>query len=429
MTKVKLNKDFLVYIYYILLLAVYLSWSNFDAVPGPIVRLVYLGATLVPVLLWKKNWLAAVILLFYTLAKYSYSSSYLPAENYTYLVAVIFALFFVRSNNRMKIPVSLFLILLVPLFINVFQGGSVEQISFASFMIILLLLSIDKDDEEQFSMLSLIFIVISVVLSVVYLLYGSNFAMSYYDFENERVGFADINYVASIIGFGVMAALHRLMYEPRKKVFKVILYLVVIGIAVITMFSNASRGSLLALGVGIIVLILFSNVSLRSKVLISVLVIGALIVLYKNNYMDLLLYRIEHDDTSGGTGRVDIWKDKWSVYSSSSSILKILCGYGYEGGRRLGTVGGGFAFHNDYLAFLVEYGVLGAIVLLSFLFTPLLKSNKNNRPIVLASLAYLMTVGLTLEPLAAGRLPFYAIWLYAYLATNHDFQRIDKKET
>ena len=95
MTKVVINKDFFVYLYYILLLAIYLSWSNFNAVPGPMVRLAYLGATIVPVLFWTRSWFAAVILLFSTLAQNSYSSSYLPSQDYTYLVVVIVALFFV----------------------------------------------------------------------------------------------------------------------------------------------------------------------------------------------------------------------------------------------------------------------------------------------------------------------------------------------
>ena len=416
MTKVVINKDFFVYLYYILLLAIYLSWSNFNAVPGPMVRLAYLGATIVPVLFWTRSWFAAVILLFSTLAQNSYSSSYLPSQDYTYLVVVIVALFFDRSRNKIKTPLCLYLILIIPCVINIFQSYTIERISFATLMVVLLVLSIDKNDDKQWSMISLCYMVICLVLSVSYLLYGRNFSMLYSaEFGEERVGFSDINYVASIIGFGVLAMLVSLIHEPRKNVFKTVFYVVVIIIALITIFSNASRGSLLALGVGVIVLLLFSKISIGSKLIISILIIGCLIILYNNNYMDLLLYRIENDNSTGGTGRVDIWKNKWSAYASSS-VIKILFGYGYIGGRQLGQMNV-MAFHNDFLAFLVEYGVVGLIIFMGFLATPIINSNKKNRPIVLASIAYLITVGLTLEPIAAGRLPFYGIWLYAYLAS------------
>ena len=423
MTHIKNNYSF--YIYYILLLAIFLSWNNFSTVPGPIVRIVYWGAVIVPVIVWKKSWLVPVVLLFYSLAKCSYTSSFLPAENYTYIVSVLLVSIFVHARNRLKTPLCLYLMLIVPFIINT-AANTTEQISFASFMIILFLLIIDGNDDKQLDMMSLSFIVLSLVLSISYYLYGSNFASVLNEYENERIGFADINYVGCIMGFGVIMALVSLIYDSKVPILKKAFYIFVIVISIISMLSNASRGSILALGVGVIVIILFSHISIRLKIVISLFIVGLLVVLYNNHYLDLLLFRIENDEIGGGTGRVDIWRDKWAAFSSSSSMLNIILGYGYEGGRRLG---GGYAFHNDFLAFLVEYGIVGLIVLLSFLSTPLIRSNKENRPIVLASLAYLITVGLTLEPLAAGRLPFYAIWLYAYLAANYDFQRIDKKET
>lgn len=420
MNRIKINQN-LIYLYYILLLIIFLSWSNFDTVPGPFFRLAYFGATLVPVIVWRRSWLVAVIVLFFTLAKNGYSSSYLPAENYTYITAIIFTLFFSYSKDRIKIPLCLILILAVPLLVNLLYQQNIEQISFAAFILFLLLYSINKNDEEQFLAFSQFFILACLVLSVSYLLYGQNFSTVYVGFEEERIGFSDINYVACIIGFGVILILIKLLNESHNSVFVKIVYIIIVFVELYTVFTNASRGSVLAIGASSLVLLFFSKTSFRIKIIVSIVIVGFLIFLYTNSYMDLLFYRIENDDSSGGTGRLLIWENKWSAYFNSNSIPKLLFGYGYTGGRQLGGIAT-TAFHNDFLAFLVEYGVLGAIVYSSFILTPLIKSKKENKPLVLASLVYLIVVGFTLEPIAAGRFPFYAMWLYAYMASKLNTQ-------
>lgn len=419
MGRIKLNQN-LIFLYYILLLFIFLSWSNFNTVPGPIIRLIYLGAILIPVIAWKRSWLAPVIILFYTLAKNSYSSSYLPAENYTYITAIIFLLFFSYSKDRIKIPLCILIILIVPFFINLIYHHNIEQISYTAFVVFLLLLSINNNDEKQLSIISLFFILACLILSISYLLYGKYFSMIYVGFEEERIGFSDINYVASIIGFSIILILIKLLYESYNNVFLKSFYIIIVFVELYTLFTNASRGSLLAIGAGVLVLLLFSKTSIKLKILISVAIIGFLVFLYTNSYMDLLFYRIGNDNTTGGTGRVLIWEKKWAAFSTSESILKLLFGFGYVGGRQLSGVT--VAFHNDFLAFLVEYGVLGLFIIISFIVTPLIKSNKNNRPLVLASLVYLIAVEFTLEPIAAGRFPFYVIWLYSYIASNLDFR-------
>lgn len=275
------------------------------------------------------------------------------------------------------------------------------------------MLCVKKNDKFQLSINTLIIISISFLLTLSYYLYGNNFSTEYTGFEDERTGFADINYVACIIGFGTLLAIIEFFKNKKIQLPYMVFLIVVILSSVIALLLNASRGSMLALGVGIAILILLSKRSMKVKI-ISILVLLIMgLYLYTNNYMDLLLYRINNDDSAGGSGRIDIWMTKLKLWSESDSILNLIFGYGYVGGRKLGVIGQ-VAFHNDFLAFLVEYGIIGLIIFIYFIIYPILKSNKENKAIVLACTAYLIVVCLTLEPFAAGRIPFYLFWMYIY---------------
>ena len=410
------NKKLYIYIfiYYILLLLLYISWSDIYSVPNGAIRIAYLIAVLIPVFLWDMKLVPAVIILFYSLALNGYTSSYLPVMEYSYIVPTLVGVFFVKrkSNNQLKIPSVLLLLFFISFTINGIKSFTIEDISITLFLIIVLSLYLKKDNIFQLSSLSLVIIILSFILSLTYFLYGSNFAIEYKEFGGERVGFADINYVGCIIGFGSLLAIMEFFKKKKTPLLYKLFLIITILISVIALFLNASRGSILALGVGFIVLVLLSKKSTTIKLISLCSFIILMVYLYTNNYMDLLIYRINTDDT-GGSGRTDIWISKLNLWGQSESFSNLIFGYGYIGGRKLGVLGQ-VAFHNDFLAFLVEYGIIGLCIFIYFIMYPIFGIYKENRAMVFACLSYLIVVCMTLEPFAAGRLPFYAFWLYIY---------------
>ena len=82
------------------------------------------------------------------------------------------------------------------------------------------------------------------------------------------------------------------------------------------------------------------------------LIVGLVIYLYDEGYFDLLLYRIENDD-SMGSGRGDIWKKKLLSFSETCSTFEWIFGVGIIKGFMLAFTGGGYGFHNVFVAFFI----------------------------------------------------------------------------
>ena len=125
---------------------------------------------------------------------------------------------------------------------------------------------------------------------------------------------------------------------------------------------------------------------------------------------------MEFDEGHGGTGRTDIWAIKLQSYCQLGFLDQLL-GIGYQNGMRLGF---GYArgFHNDYIAFLVEYGILGLIAYIGFMISFLMKAK--NFWTVFSIVIYVVTTGATLEPISGGMLVYFCFLFYGKLIAKTD---------
>ena len=400
-------------IYYILLLLIFISWQNYDSVPNGTLRIVYLAALLLPLYFSKIEAFPAVIMLFYTIAMCGFTTSYMPARYYTYLVVTAIALFVaIRQQNNQKIPIQVMLLFALICFINLVMEASWQDVSSAFLMLILFFLIAENNYEKQSRMFTYTFIVSSLVLAVYYIVIGPRFIMDYRLSEGlERVGFTDINYGGTVVGMGLFASFVERVRNRNLSLFQKIIIDSTIGLSMVALIMNASRGAVLSVVVAAAVILLFSRIKTGYKI-VAILAMSLFVgLLYSKGYMDLLFYRIENDDLGGGSGRFEIWQNKIDNFLATAGLSDWFLGLGYTGGRHLGYGAEQYAFHNDFLAFLVEYGLFGFALFLLFFFRPLHKA-QSNKPIVIAGVAFLFITCMTLEPFAAGRLPFYAFWFY-----------------
>lgn len=414
--------------YYLQLLIVLLTWQDLDNNPPVILRLCFFGLVVAPLFFWELVFIAPVFTLFFTLARDNYTPSYLPTEIYTYLTLLI-VLFLYKSRNLSKDKIPIWIIVFLPyvFFANLIDSLNPQYVTGMFLAVILLIRLGAVNDSSSTCFLSYAIIAAGLIISIYYIIHGQE--LSIYTWvgteQVERLGLKDINYSACVIALSVISAM---IYLLSNKIAHWWEKYIIIGIIIVMIYSliiNASRTSLLAVAVSSLFLLLLSNAKLWTKLLILLFFIGGISEAYQMGLLDFAMARFQYDDGTG-TGRVLIWNHAYHRFIQSPSIINILFGYGYVSGREL-VHPLNTAFHNDFLAFLVEYGIFGLILFLSFFFYPLHKSKKENRKQVIAALLSLFVICTTLEPFAAGRWLYYGFWLLTLSIGRNGF--ISSKNT
>lgn len=403
-------KEKLLSLYYFLLLLVFALWTNPINTPGLLWRLAFLLAVVFPSFFLKKEWIPLILLLFISIASYGYTSSFMPiVPIYHFVVLFVGTLFFRNKNKPDHFPLVLLFLSFYTFVIDAFTGGAYESISHASIMTLLCCFFIDDSDRTLPHVFSYVFILAALLMSYHFLILADVNTVRYGDLSSdlERTGFRDINYSASIVSMGILCAFIELFTRKRMKWYEYAFISFVVILSIICLLRNSSRTSLLALLAGLFTLILFSKVKTSYKIVITLILGLATFFFYTNGFLDLLLYRVANDDGTGSS-RTAIWSYKWYAFFSESNLLNYLFGHGFQGGFNIGNFSR--AFHNDFLAFLVDYGVIGLVFFIAFLIYPL--RGRNNRAVVLSVMVFLLIVMLTLEPINSGRIPFYAMWLF-----------------
>lgn len=404
-------------LYYLGLLLVFLSWRNFDAVPGAGIRIGYMLAVMAPCYLIDKKWLPAVMTLFLTLSTHGLSTAYLPAKLSTFIVVMIAGLFISGGAGRHDRRFQLLLVILFfySTILNLVTSAEVNYISECLIVVILLTYYIDYRDEYSFKLFSLSIILAALSLSTS-LLMNLDQVMTTAGITNiegaERAGFRDINYSACAVSCGVIVALIEIT-NRKSGVLVFVVSTITIGVSLVALALNASRASILAIAIAGIVIIWFSRLKIAYKVLLTLFAVGGIYYMFTSEMFDVLVARMQGDDGTG-TGRTLVWQTKIEDFANCGFFAWIF-GLGHTIGREFDVSRIGFlGFHNDFLAFWVCYGLIGISILITVFFYPLRKMSKENanRPLVIASLMGLLMVCMTLEPFAAGRVPFYMFLVY-----------------
>lgn len=401
---------FLLFVYYLFLFVLETPLLFNVGVPSPAIRILYIILVVVPILLFDKSYLPIVILSSYSISKFGTAVTLMPTELWYYVpIFVLVALFFSAKKSTMRIPSTVFLLCIVVLFVDLFSSFSINNVFYCFFIILFLFYycSPKVDDVLYFLIFSHMFIVIAIILSLEILLAGDQYIQTYGYTDMERVIWADPNYLGCVIGMGVMAAAI-LLFHRKSFVFNIYLASAIL-LMIAALIMNASRGALLAAISGVLVLLIGGKIKMVHKIITVVVAAVFVVMLYNNSYFDLLEYRLEND-AGGGSGRTGIWLNKWNAYINNSSIYQALFGMGYENGFKAGFTYNR-AFHNDFLAFLVDYGLVGFIAFVSMFFYPLKGIFLKDKS-VLACIVFMFVNCMTLEPFCLGVLLYYSFWLY-----------------
>lgn len=421
-----MNKDNIhLILYYIVLLLIFASRQG-DMAPSMPIRIAFMSAAILPSVLSKEVSYPAVLTLFFTLTLYGFAYSYMPytLSLYVFVTLILTVIITRRAKPIVKTPLFSYLF---PVYVfcvdsinsfGSFNASYVTEVLFCLVMLLCYFLMAISDESISLKQLPLAFMAVSVVLSLYFILNRETFVVNYdYNGEYERIGWIDPNYFGTVLGMGVVIAFNRLIGSPRQRnkqdKLDFIFCISTIILATPVLLLNASRGAILSVVVAVVVSFVSAKARTWQKALIMIVATIGIVYLYNNQYMDLLAYRISNDDT-GGSGRLPIWISKLTAYSHGN-LINILFGYGYSQGL---TISGRFiGFHNDFLAFLVDYGIVGFFLFIHMLLYPILRIPRKSSyfPYILSIIAYLSVTCFTLEPLTAGRLPYYTFYLFALL--------------
>lgn len=411
---------FLVLSVFILLLT---PFTGKIGAPPAALRFIYLVGVVSVTWLYDKNWLPAVITTLYTISKFGCSVAYMPTEIWYYIV--LFAGFcFFTQKKLIRIPKIIYIYSVWVIIVDYLNSFAIYDNSLSLILIGLVISSCSLNSaQKNVEMFSIGFVVISLIISIEYIfaslnIFTGNIVSVYADVssaEDARVMWADPNYLGCVVSMGGLVAFSNL-FKNDEPWFMYAISAIVIGLSFIMLLMNASRGALSAFLVGFFVLFLTTKTKPIYKLLLFV-IIGIFVVwLYDNAYFDLIENRIAND-SGGGSGRTNIWMNKWQAFESKSIIEKII-GIGYFDGYRIaqatsivdGKLSGG-GFHNEFLAHFVDYGFIGFMILLSFFYYPIKLGGKLNS-LVLSHLFLLVVACMTLEPFSLGMYIYYVFWFY-----------------
>ena len=374
-------------------------WDGIKVEVPMVFRLVFLALTYLPLIKWQELF-PAVFVATLTIAFNAFTSPLLPTSMFYYII-ILFGFAILSGTRKVVLPSMVFIVaftlmLLVDL---VTQDG----LAFATTRVLMCLLAfviVWGDGDRCNEHMPYAFMMIAIVLS-----YWTIFrpearieAMHTIEGFEETSGWTDPNYLGSMISLGSIVAVNELM-NRRRNFLKAIISTTTIILSIFALAYLASRGAIVALVAGLLVLVLFSKRLKKSrKVLFVALAAAFLVFMFQSGYFDLVIARFQDDSLATGTTRTIIWQQKLGAFFNEGDFWRWMFGYGQVGGFELGHFGRARAFHNDFVAALVEYGFVGLILFLYTLYYAIKKAPKSTHLSVWALLVSYVAVCMTLEP-------------------------------
>ena len=410
-------KKIAIFLLYAFLLAVMVSWQNDENTPSTLYRLAFLGISILPAFLYRSyKFLPIIITLYFTVNYFGTALSYYPTYTY-YYTGIMFVAYIIAPNHNSELgarhihlPKSLIVLVFLCFCVDLISNFELRDTLYSCLFLLLCccLIPQNNDDDSTIMLFKYAFVISTLVLCIEFFTAGQKFITNYGVGDLERERWTDPNYFGCVVGMGTLFSSIELLSVRKKNIIETVVFVITISLSIMVLIMNASRGALLATAAGVAYYIIFSKSSIWVK-MVTVFA-GFLFIGYlynKGDYFDLLEARMDSNlDT--GSGRTIIWEKKLNAFFGDSNPFQILFGYGGEKGLRLAF---GFmrGFHNEFLAMLVEYGIVGFISFISLVFYPLKKSRFDRE--VVSAVIYFVIVCLTLEPMTSGYITYFCFFL------------------
>lgn len=413
------------YIYYLILHLICLSWTNLDMVAPPsISRLVVTAAVFMPLI--KYFWLApSVIILFAGLrfnsvAPFGYiPQTWLIYEGIIITVAILHCIFF-KNKKLLSFSQNQLLLLLFVALVEIINFQF--HIEFYAFIIMLFILYNSINSERVLNVTLLSFVLLTITLSIYYFVFAEQFSQQFFLQENvNRETWVDPNYFGILLGCGIIISSFYLFSKIKLNLIYKAMFIICLILGYIVIILQASRGAALAVSATVIFFALFSKQNIYKKILIALFLVAGVVYLYNSGVFTLLELRIIKDDT-GGSGRLEIWSDKISDWLKSPLNL-FGCGYQSSISKFIPI---NTDCHNEFISILINYGIGGAIILIVSIYKLLFVGKK--QVFIWGCMIFLFVAFATLSPISAPTgwiaCPFIILLIYKYLQLQQHYSVI-----
>lgn len=423
-----INKDTIYALYYAIILLL-TFWLSKPYAEYGLERYVYMLAVVAP-LFFNKSYIALALPLFWGISQSSFTVL-LPTNNvYILLVAVALCITELRITRQLMISlVSILYLLCIELF------GIVPYFECAICGASAMFISLSVVSKQDIKKLGSAFGMMSLVLSILFLIYFEEFSDTYASvgFEQvERASWINANVFGGVIGIGMVSSIFLLTLSKEFIInnWHKLICIVTVLVSLVVLIMNASRGALIASVVSSLLLLTFSKLKKSYLLLIFLLLTIFVVVLYNAGYFELLELRTIGDDNTTDTagGRTEIWEAKLNAFTNLS-IFQQCFGIGYDECVNLGIY---FDTHNDFVTALCAYGYIGFCLFIALLVYPLVIARKNKRLVVLSLLLFLILECFVLSPILRGYFIFFLFYVmilkFAVMSesfTNAELQTIE----
>lgn len=333
---------------------------------------------------------------------------------------LIILILYINYKKRSGFFLNAFAIYFIFLLFSLVHG---DFPTFLSWGLVAVILADFIKEKKDINNLMLAFIVVSFILSLLFLLYRDQFTVDYdrLDEQLERAYWTNSNrFGAAIAAGGVMAVVYLsgLLQIEKKRAFT-FLSIGTIVLVFPTLVFNASRGAFLAFILASSLAVVFSK--MRTDVKVTLIVISAFLIynMYMGSDMfELLRARMESDNTETAGDRTTIWQRKLLAFSAYDAATQFV-GIGRSACVQLG---GYISTHNDFLTAFIGYGYFGLILFSMLMAYPLFYAPRRLKKVVLVLSVYMVIECFVLEPFFRG----YLFFLMFYIFTLR-FVMIEKK--
>lgn len=237
----------------------------------------------------------------------------------------------------------------------------------------------------------------------------------------------DPNLLCAYFLYDIIAIIIDLLSKPglKKSLFGIaglIVYAYII-------FSTGSRGGAIAIIGAILIAFMFYKEKGQTKVSKKVILVALLVAVVSFSLTivseDMLArYDISVITTSGGVHRIETWQNALNIFKNSS-IGRMLVGYGAGCTSPMLRQFGYFprAMHNVFIQHLLEEGIIGLIIYLSFVFSFLIPCIRNKKFFELSVL-----IGMILLSLTTNIVKFKPYWNIQIFIICNNFLLIKQSE-
>lgn len=407
----RISKEKLYILYYSILLVLMFVMMRPNSDVSTAIRVIMFSLTFIPVI-FKLELLPSVFVCFYGTSAASFSP--IVPTMPSYYIILIPLLYLVYNRNRK----SRFCIksLTVYAFYLICSLIHVDIPECFSWLFVCILLGDMIKKENDLRMLFYAFLIVSIFLSLLYIVNRSVFVYQYgvHTLGLEHSGWINQNFFGAFISAGGVLAGSYITGFLRfvRSRFLTIICIIVMILSFLVLGLNSSRGALFSFAIPVILMILTSKIKLHIKLIVVSIIVIAAVLMFNNNIFDLLLYRLQDDTFETGGGRTTIWSRKLESFINESNPLTLLFGVGRTATNTIGGIN--ISTHNDIVTSFIGFGIIGLLLFIYYiLLYPMIIANKSAKLFICILSIYTLVECMVLEPFFRG----YVIVIMFYIFT------------